>query len=160
MEAGCTQDPSNIRLALLFCLACLCLQGDAICTAGIHVPKLAMLFLARGGMPLEDIWKPWFSSVGGLVPTNLVKEQFCDSHDVAAVHSLECDLMNPNVRPNQWLPIYGPDFESRNGSSIDPDETWGFTQPWVKSCSRKLCTRLCITALASGLCSSVKGKDC
>ena len=66
-----------------------------------------MLFLARGGMPLEQIWEPWFRGVVGLVPTSLVKQQLCDSHDASALHSFECDLVNPNVSRSLCCQCFG-----------------------------------------------------
>lgn len=66
------------------------------------------MFLARGGMPLEDLWEQWFRSVVNLIPVHSLRQQLCDSHDIAYLHGLECPAFNPNVRHHTpcWEPLY------------------------------------------------------
>ena len=45
-----------------------CHAGQVSCGEKIGVPKVALLFLARSGMPLSAVWEPWLRSVAGLVP--------------------------------------------------------------------------------------------
>ncbi len=36
------------------------------CGMALHAPKVALLFLTRGDMPLEKLWRRWFEEVGDL----------------------------------------------------------------------------------------------
>ncbi len=40
-------------------------DGFAACGAALQVPKVALLFMSTGNMPMERVWARWFNQVGG-----------------------------------------------------------------------------------------------
>ena len=53
-----------------------CIAGavaeERTCEEVLGIPKVAIMFLARGGMPMEVLWKAWFESVALAVPGNIL----------------------------------------------------------------------------------------
>ena len=39
------------------------------CAHSLHAPKVALLFLTRGPLPLEPVWRRWFLEIAGLAYT-------------------------------------------------------------------------------------------
>ena len=39
------------------------------CAHSLHAPKVALLFLTRGPLPFESVWRRWFHEVAGLAYT-------------------------------------------------------------------------------------------
>ena len=56
--------------------AVLALMGDSLLAVAQEVPRVALLFISRGEMPLETIWREFFRSVQGLKPPPLSTEQW------------------------------------------------------------------------------------
>jgi hypothetical protein len=44
------------------------------CAMALHAPNVALLFLTRGDMPLEKIWRRWFDEVGDLAFSGCLDE--------------------------------------------------------------------------------------
>lgn len=43
----------------------------ASCDSKLNVPKVALMFLARGNMPLTKVWEAWLQPMAGLVPAKV-----------------------------------------------------------------------------------------
>jgi hypothetical protein len=75
-----------IAAALLICAA-----G---CAAASEHPRVALLFLTRGTMPLESIWSEWLEGVAGLTPEPLSTTQRAELMEHSEVTRLHQQLLS------------------------------------------------------------------
>ena len=45
----------------------------AHCVAAVGGPRVALMFLTRGGLPYEQLWAEWLGSAAGLLPAQHVQ---------------------------------------------------------------------------------------
>ena len=63
-------------------------RGYAIaCDTKLNVPKIALMFLARGGMPLSKVWEAWLQPIAGLMPMQVSVLAISDDIGQSLQHS-------------------------------------------------------------------------
>ena len=43
------------------------------CAAAVAAPRIALMFLTRGGLPHERLWAEWLGGVAGVIPAQYVQ---------------------------------------------------------------------------------------
>ena len=67
------------------------------CEERLRIPKVAMLFLARGGMPMSAVWQAWLQPVAGLIPIQARAHRVPAASCVSHMHAVTCSTSSSSV---------------------------------------------------------------
>lgn len=70
-----------------------------LCAQLFRIPKVAIMFLTKGDMPHEQLWRMWFSSAEGRLPYQQAAEGVCAANNVAVADAL-LDTMRQVCAPD------------------------------------------------------------
>ena len=59
-----------------------------LCAQLFRIPKVAIMFLTKGEMPHEELWRMWFASAEGRLPYQQAADGVCAANSVAVADAL------------------------------------------------------------------------
>lgn len=59
-----------------------------LCTQLFRIPKVAIMFLTKGNMPHEELWRMWFASAEGRLPYQQAADGVCAANSMAVANAL------------------------------------------------------------------------
>ena len=90
------------------------------CGEALQLPQVALLFLVKGPMHHEVLWRLWFESAAGLLPTDALAAALCSSNSSSGGNAASSSSSQPSAGERQRRVLQACSSRSGADGGVEP----------------------------------------